>query len=91
MALNGAADGMDLMDVSSSSPCSGNTEPEQNAVNSGRYEVSKESIHTLKKWKTWKKVVVVTSLWIAYLLCTTAYSVINPFFPQVVSYSNQCS
>lgn len=80
MALNGASGGMDLEHVSSSSLCSGDTElAEHNASNSGRF----------KEWigKS-KKMLVVASLWIAYLLSSTAISVMTPFFPQIVSSSS---
>ena len=33
-----------------------------------------------------KEVIVCLSLWIAYTLINIAYSTINPFFPQIVSY-----
>ena len=32
----------------------------------------------------WRNVVVVVCLWLAYTLCSAAYSIINPFFPQEV-------
>ena len=58
----------------SSSHCNGGTElAEDNAANSGR---SLEWI---------PKMLVVASLWIAYLLSSTALSVISPFFPLIVS------
>ena len=71
-------------DVELSSLCNGNSELKHSTASSDHYKVSKEWLHNLKKWKTWEKILVVSSLWVAYLLCTTAYSVINPFFPQTV-------
>lgn len=32
-----------------------------------------------------KKIMVTAFLWMAYTLCSMAYSTINPFFPQIVS------
>ena len=32
----------------------------------------------------WRNVVVAVCLWLAYTLCSAAYSIINPFFPQEV-------
>ena len=40
----------------------------------------------IRRWK-WKNIVVCLCLWMAYTLCNAAYSIINPFFPQVVSKS----
>ena len=37
-----------------------------------------------RRWK-WKNVFVCLCLWMAYTLCNAAYSIINPFFPQIVS------
>lgn len=33
----------------------------------------------------WRNVAVAVCLWLAYTLCSVAYSTINPFFPQKVS------
>jgi hypothetical protein len=33
----------------------------------------------------WKNIAVGLCLWMAYTLCSAAYSTINPFFPQIVS------
>lgn len=35
--------------------------------------------------KNWKKILVLTFLWIAYFLCRAANSTIAPFFPVIVS------
>ena len=36
-----------------------------------------------RRWK-WKKMLVCLCLWMAYSLCTAAFSIVNPFFPQTV-------
>lgn len=36
--------------------------------------------------KNWRNVLVVVLLWITYFLCQAAYSMISPFFPQIVSF-----
>ncbi len=34
----------------------------------------------------WKRFITVCSLWVAYLVCNAAYSIIGPFFPNEVQY-----
>ena len=35
--------------------------------------------------RRWRNIVVCLCLWMAYTLCNVAYSIIAPFFPQIVS------
>ncbi len=35
--------------------------------------------------ENWKKILVVVILWLAYMLCNVAFSIIAPFFPKIVS------
>jgi hypothetical protein len=51
-------------------------------LNQDHHEVEKRSGG--RRWR-WKNITVCLCLWIAFTLCNTAYSIINPFFPQVVS------
>ena len=79
MALNEVAEGngMELKHVSPSDCNDGDTElAEDKAANSGHFKEKSE------------KIVMVVSLWIAYLLSSVAFSAIYPFFPQIVSQSS---
>ena len=35
--------------------------------------------------ENWRRILAIMCLWTAYVLCSAAYSLMNPFFPQVVS------
>ncbi len=56
---------------------------------SAKTPASSDNVKTRRSnWKkrcNWKNVVVCLCLWLAYTLCNVAYSMINPFFPQIVS------
>ena len=43
---------------------------------------------SISKKEKWKKGCTVCSLWVAYLFCNAAYSIIGPFFPNEVSFND---
>ena len=72
-----------LQEMSTSSSGHDNSDSDDNENDC---KSSKKHFSWICWWrKNCTKIAVIVFLWIACVLCSAAYSIINPFFPQVVS------
>ena len=81
---NGDGSKLHLLQDMSSSP--GNSHEDSEGEGGGE----EGDPHKCHSWgsqcrQDWRKILALVCLWMAYLLCNVAYSMISPFFPQVVS------